>query len=167
VGGATYGVAKKTLLFGVKVLDANGGGTMSSVLAGIDFVASDAANRTSRGQCPRGVVANMSLGGGRSSAINTAVASAVENAGVFFAVAAGNSNGDAQFQSPASEPTACTVGATNRTDERASFSNYGSVVDIFAPGVEVLSSWPGGSGSESVSLAAFLSFLFVLFSSLY
>ncbi|KAK4233910.1 peptidase S8/S53 domain-containing protein [Achaetomium macrosporum] len=152
VGGVTYGVAKKTTLYGVKVLNAGGSGTLSSVIAGIDFVASDATNRTAAGQCPKGVVANMSLGGGRSSAINAAVAAAVEK-GVFFAVAAGNSADDAQFYSPASEPTACTVGATNETDGRAYFSNYGSVVDIFAPGVDVLSSWPGGSGSETNTIS--------------
>lgn len=143
VGGVTYGVAKKTKLFAVKVLNASGSGTISSVIAGIDFVASDARNRTAAGQCPKGVVANMSLGGGRSDAINSAVAAAVRS-GVFFAVAAGNSDDDAQFYSPASEPTACTVGATDVADARAWFSNYGAGVDVYAPGVDVLSSWIGG-----------------------
>jgi len=143
VGGVTYGVAKKTKLFAVKVLDANGSGTVSSVLAGIDFVASDSTNRTAAGECPNGSVANMSLGGGKSTAINSAAAAAVAS-GVFFAVAAGNSNDDAKYYSPASEPTVCTVGATDIADARAYFSNYGVGVDVFAPGVDVLSSWIGG-----------------------
>jgi subtilisin family serine protease len=145
----TYGVAKKTKLFAVKVLNANGSGTVSSVLAGIDFVASDSANRTAAGECPKGSVANMSLGGGKSTAINSAAAAAVSS-GVFFAVAAGNSNDDAQYYSPASEPTVCTVGATDVEDARAYFSNYGTGVDVFAPGVDVLSSWIGGV-DETVS----------------
>jgi len=143
VGGSTYGVAKKTKLFAVKVLDANGSGTISSVLAGIDFVAADAVNRTAAGQCPKGSVANMSLGGGKSDSINSAAAAAVR-AGVFFAVAAGNSNDDAKWYSPASEASVCTVGATDVADVRAYFSNYGAGVDVFAPGVDVLSSWIGG-----------------------
>jgi subtilisin family serine protease len=143
VGGVTYGVAKKTKLFAVKVLNANGSGTISSVLAGIDFVAADAANRTAAGECPKGSVANMSLGGGRSEAINTAAAAAV-SAGVFFAVAAGNNNDDSRYYSPASEPTVCTVGATDVADVRAYFTNHGTGVDVFAPGVDVLSSWIGG-----------------------
>lgn len=148
----TYGVAKKTKLFAVKVLDANGSGTVSSVLAGIDFVASDSANRTAAGQCPNGSVANMSLGGGKSTAINSAAAAAVSS-GVFFAVAAGNSNDDSKYYSPASEPSVCTVGATDIADARAYFSNYGVGVDVFAPGVDVLSSWIGGV-DETVSLAS-------------
>lgn len=143
IGGVTYGIAKKTKLFAVKVLDANGSGTVSSVLAGINFVASDVANRTAAGQCPKGSVANMSLGGGKSDSINSAAAAAVK-AGVFFAVAAGNSDDDAKYYSPASEPTVFTVGATDDTDVRAYFSNYGAGVDSFAPGVDVLSSWIGG-----------------------
>jgi subtilisin family serine protease len=146
VGGVTYGVAKKTQLFAVKVLDANGSGTISSVLAGIDFVAADAVNRTAAGGCPKGSVANMSLGGGKSESINSAAAAAVR-AGVFFAVAAGNSDDDAKYYSPASEPTVCTVGATDVADVRAYFSNYGTGVDVFAPGVDVLSSWIGGVNS--------------------
>jgi subtilisin family serine protease len=150
----TYGVAKKTKLFAVKVLNASGSGTISSVIAGIDFVASDARNRTAAGQCPKGVVANMSLGGGRSDAINSAVAAAVRS-GVFFAVAAGNSDDDAQFYSPASEPTACTVGATDVADARAWFSNYGAGVDVYAPGVDVLSSWIGSPDSTVGSFPGF------------
>ncbi|KAK0708459.1 peptidase S8/S53 domain-containing protein [Lasiosphaeris hirsuta] len=140
IGGVDFGVAKKTQLFAVKVLNANGSGSTSGVIAGIDFVTSDAATRS----CPNGTVANMSLGGGRSTAINSAAAALVKS-GVFLAVAAGNSDDDSTFYSPASEPTVCTVGASDVTDTRAWFSNYGSLVDIFAPGVDVLSSWIGSS----------------------
>lgn len=115
----------------------------------MDFVTSDVATRS----CPNGTVANMSLGGGRSTAINAAAAAMVK-AGVFLAVAAGNSADDATFYSPASEPTVCTVGATDNTDAIAWFSNYGSLVDIFAPGVDVLSSWIGGVNA-TVSFALF------------
>lgn len=86
----------------------------------------------------------MSLGGGYSSAVNSAVKSTV-SAGVTVVVAAGNSNADASNYSPASESTAITVGATDSNDARASFSNYGSLLDIFAPGVNVLSSWIGST----------------------
>ncbi|KAK4142714.1 cuticle-degrading protease [Dichotomopilus funicola] len=147
VGGVTYGVAKKTQLYAVKVLDSSGSGTVSSVLAGINFVAEDAATRTQT-SCPNGAVANVSLGGGKSTAINDAAAAAV-SAGVFFAVAAGNSDTDASTFSPASEPSVCTVGATDDADVRAYFSNYGSLVDVFAPGVDVLSSWPGSPDSTN------------------
>ncbi|KAK3395320.1 peptidase S8/S53 domain-containing protein [Podospora didyma] len=148
VGGIDYGVAKKTKLYAVKVLNAGGSGTTSGVIAGIDFVTSDSKTR----DCPNGTVANMSLGGGKSTAINTAAAAAIK-AGVFLAVAAGNSDDDANFYSPASEPTVCTVGATDSSDARAWFSNYGSVVDIFAPGVDVLSSWIGSSGNATNTIS--------------
>ena len=110
------------------------------MIAGIDFVNSDSQTR----DCANGTVANMSLGGGRSTSINSAAA-AVVNAGVFLAVAAGNSNADAQNYSPASEPSVATVGSTTSADARSSFSNYGAVVDIFAPGTDILSTWIGGT----------------------
>ncbi len=117
----------------------------SGVIAGINFVASDVASRS----CPNGTVANMSLGGGYSASINSAAAALV-NAGVFLAVAAGNDNLDAKNYSPASEASVCTVGATDKTDKKASYSNYGAGVDILAPGTSILSSWIG-STSASVS----------------
>lgn len=109
------------------------------MIAGMDFVATDSQTRS----CPNGTVANMSLGGGRSTAMNEAAAAMID-AGVFLAVAAGNSNADAQNFSPASEVSVCTVGSTTSTDARSSFSNYGSIVDIFAPGTNILSTWIGG-----------------------
>ena len=114
-------------------------GTNSGVIAGINYVANDAKTRS----CPNGAVANMSLGGSKSTAVNSAAANVV-SAGVFLAVAAGNDGVDAANSSPASEPTAYTVGATDSTDRLASFSNYGAVVDILAPGVSILSTWLNG-----------------------
>jgi subtilisin family serine protease len=139
IGSATYGVAKKTKLFAVKVLDASGSGTNSGVIAGMEFVVDDFATQ----DCPKGAVVNMSLGGSTSSAINSAAA-AITNAGLFLAVAAGNESQDAENSSPASEPSACTVGATTRNDTLAYFSNFGSLVDVLAPGLDITSTWPGG-----------------------
>jgi len=133
VGGSTYGVAKNVTLVAVRVLDSSGSGTNSGVIAGINFVASDH-------QAGQPAVANMSLGGAASSAVDSAVAGAVSD-GVTFAVAAGNENQNACNDSPAREPSAITVGATTITDARASFSNFGTCVDIFAPGNNITSSW--------------------------
>ncbi|OAL42737.1 subtilisin-like serine protease-like protein PR1A [Pyrenochaeta sp. DS3sAY3a] len=140
IGSKTYGVAKKTELYAVKVIDASGSGTNSGVIAGINYVANDVKTRS----CPNGAVANMSLGGTRSTAVNSAAANAV-SAGVFLAVAAGNTAEDASDFSPASEPTVFTVGATDSSDRLASFSNYGIVIDILAPGVSILSTWLNNS----------------------
>ncbi|KAI0175472.1 subtilisin-like protein [Hypoxylon sp. FL1284] len=146
IGSKTYGVAKKTKLYAVKVLDSNGSGSTSGVIAGMNYVTSDVSSRS----CPAGAVANMSLGGGTSSSINSA-AKAMINAGVFLAVAAGNDNQNAANSSPASEPTVCTVGATTSSDARASYSNYGNVVDIFAPGTNILSTWNGSGRTNTIS----------------
>lgn len=131
VGGSTYGVAKGVTLHPVRVLDCAGSGTNSGVIAGVDWVRLNAQHPA---------VANMSLGGGASSALDNAVASAVSS-GVVFALAAGNSNVDACTTSPARTASAITVGATTSTDARASYSNYGSCVDVFAPGSSITSSW--------------------------
>lgn len=111
----------------------------------MEFVVDDAPNA----DCPNGVVVNMSLGGGFSDAINEA-AEAIVDAGIFLAVAAGNDGADAADYSPASAPSACTVGATDDSDALASFSNFGSLVDVLAPGVDIVSSVPGG-GEEALS----------------
>ncbi len=131
VGGTTYGVAKGVTLVPVRVLNCRGSGTNSGVIAGVDWVAA---------QSYRPAVANMSLGGGASTALDNAVTAAV-SAGVTFVVAAGNSNVDACTASPARAPTAITVGATTNTDARASYSNFGTCVDIFAPGSSITSAW--------------------------
>ena len=131
VGGTTYGVAKGVRLVPVRVLDCRGSGTNSGVIAGIDWaIANHAAGVPA--------VANMSLGGGVSTALDAAVTNLV-NDGVVLAVAAGNSNVDACTTSPARAAAAITVGATSSNDARASFSNFGSCLDIFAPGVSMTS----------------------------
>ncbi|GAW24938.1 hypothetical protein ANO14919_145340 [Xylariales sp. No.14919] len=139
IGSKTYGVAKKVSLYAVKVLGADGSGTNAGVIAGMDFVVSDAPER----DCPKGVVVNLSLGGGVSQSVNEAAANVV-SAGNFMAVAAGNEAEDASNSSPASEPSVCTVGATDDTDTLSYFSNFGSLVDVLAPGSDIESTWPGG-----------------------
>ncbi|KAM3515756.1 hypothetical protein MY11210_000527 [Beauveria gryllotalpidicola] len=146
IGSRSYGVARKTRIFGVKVLEDNGSGSISGVIAGMDFVASDWRKRS---ECSRGAVASMSLGGGYSSTVNEAAAH-LQSSGVFVAVAAGNDNRDAASTSPASEPSVCTVGATDSADRRSTFSNYGKAVDIFAPGTGILSTWNNG-GTNTIS----------------
>jgi subtilisin family serine protease len=130
-GGTTYGVAKQVTLHPVRVLNCQGSGTNSGVIAGVDWV-------TQNHLTP--AVANMSLGGGASSSLDQAVANSISS-GVSYAIAAGNSNTDACTTSPARVSTAVTVGATTSTDARASFSNYGSCLDVFAPGQNITSSW--------------------------
>jgi Subtilase family/Peptidase inhibitor I9 len=133
VGGSTYGVAKNVTLVPVRVLDCSGSGTNSGVIAGVDWV-------TSNHTAGQPAVANMSLGGGASSALDTAVNNSI-NDGVTYAIAAGNSNTNACTQSPARVANAITVGSTTTTDARSSFSNFGTCVDIFAPGSNITSSW--------------------------
>jgi subtilisin family serine protease len=133
VGGSTYGVAKNVTLVAVRVLDSTGNGTNSGVIAGVDFVTSDH-------QAGQPAVANMSLGGGISSALDTAVTNSI-NDGVTYAIAAGNDNLNACNTSPARVASAITVGSTTMTDARSSFSNFGTCVDIFAPGSSITSSW--------------------------
>lgn len=133
VGGSTYGVAKNVTLVAVRVLDSSGNGTNSGVISGVDFVTSDHL-------AGQPAVANMSLGGGISSALDTAVANSI-NDGVTYAIAAGNDNVDACSTSPARVASAITVGSTTTTDARSSFSNFGTCLDIFAPGSSITSSW--------------------------
>lgn len=136
IGSSRYGVAKATNLVAVKVLDCNGGGSFSGVLKGIEFV----VDSHKRSGLPS--VSNMSLGGGKSQALNNAVKAMVES-GVHTVLAAGNENQDACNTSPASEESAMTVGATSKTNGLAGFSNWGSCVDILAPGTEIISTVPG------------------------
>jgi subtilisin family serine protease len=136
VGGSTYGVAKSVSLVAVRVLDCSGSGTVSGVIAGIDWVTAHHATPA---------VANMSLGGGASSSLDDAVRNSITS-GVSYAIAAGNGNmagiaQDACNYSPARVTEAMTIGATDRTDTKASWSNYGSCVDWFAPGVGIKSAW--------------------------
>jgi subtilisin family serine protease len=140
VGGTTYGVAKAVRLYAVRVLDCGGSGTYSGVIAGVDWV-------TAHRQLP--AVANMSLGGGKSRALNDAVTGSIKS-GLTYAVAAGNNGGDACDLSPASTPAALTVAASDQTDHNASFSSMGPCVDLFAPGVGVMSDWNTGSTATKV-----------------
>ncbi|KAG5974911.1 hypothetical protein E4U55_007975, partial [Claviceps digitariae] len=140
IGSRSYGVAKKTQLLGIKVLSDAGSGSGSDIVAGMDFAVQDSRQRS---ECRKGALANMSLGGGFSQALNDAAAEMIRG-GVFLAVAAGNSHQDAAGFSPASEPTVCTVGATDSADKLSSYSNFGSVVDVLAPGTGILSTWLGG-----------------------
>ncbi len=140
VGGTTYGVAKNVSLVAVRVLDCGGSGSNSGVIAGVDWV-------TANHRSP--AVANMSLGGGLSSALDQAVANSIAS-GVTYGIAAGNGNflGIAQNAcntSPADVPSAITVSATDNTDTKASWANYGTCVDIFGPGVNITSSWYTGT----------------------
>ncbi len=131
IGGSTYGVAKNVQIVGVRVLSCSGSGTTAGVINGVNWVANNASGPS---------VANMSLGGGVSQALDSAVEAAVQS-GVSFVVAAGNSNADACNASPARAPSAVTVGSTTSSDGRSSFSNYGTCLDIFAPGSSITSAW--------------------------
>lgn len=147
IGGATYGVAKLVKLVAVRVLDANGSGTTSGVIAGIDWV-------TANHQGP--AVANMSLGGSASTSLDTAVKNSIAS-GVAYAVAAGNGNflgiaQDACKYSPSRVPEAMTVSATDSKDTKASWANYGNCVDWFAPGVSITSAWnDGDTATDTIS----------------
>ncbi|MEV7447058.1 S8 family peptidase [Streptomyces sp. NPDC091204] len=135
VGGETYGVAKGVSLVGVKVADCRGSGSLSAILKGLDWVVKDAAKAPGTP-----AVANMSMGGTPSHALDAAVVRAVA-AGITFTVAAGNDGKDACVGSPARVPQAITVGATDAADRRAPFSSHGPCVDLSAPGVGVTSAW--------------------------
>ncbi len=131
VGGSTYGVAKNVRLYAVRVLNCSGSGSTSGVIAGVDWVANNYTGAS---------VANLSLGGSASTSLDNAIQNAV-NSGVTMVVAAGNENQNACNVSPARAENAITVGSTTSSDARSSFSNYGTCVDIFAPGSSITSAW--------------------------
>ncbi|MFF0549865.1 S8 family serine peptidase [Streptomyces sp. NPDC004311] len=134
VAGNAYGVAKKAKIVGVRVLDNNGSGTTAQVVAGIDWVTRNAV---------KPAVANMSLGGSADSALDTAVRNSIAS-GITYGLAAGNESTNASTKSPARVAEGITVGATTNTDAKASYSNYGTVLDIFAPGSSITSAWATG-----------------------
>lgn len=157
IGSRKYGVAKKAELVAVKVLGAGGSGSMSDVTGGVLWALEDAKKQTramaanpssTKAKRHRGFVANMSLGGGRSPSLDKAVNGAVTG-GLHFAVAAGNENQDACNVSPAGAENPITVGASTMADIRASFSNVGKCVDVFAPGLNILSTWNQGNSSTN------------------
>ncbi|KAG9027350.1 serine protease [Tulasnella sp. JGI-2019a] len=157
IASRKYGVAKAANIIAVKVLGSDGSGTMSDVLAGVQWAAKSAKAKLTAAQAElaatgktshKGSVANMSLGGGKSQALDDTVDGAVD-AGLHFAVAAGNENKDACTTSPASAAKAITVGASTLADSRAYFSNYGPCVDVFAPGLNILSTWNNGNRSTN------------------
>lgn len=146
IGSVTYGVAKKADIVAVKVLRSNGSGSMSDVVKGVDYVAND---HLKNGKNRKASTANMSLGGGNSPTLDMAVNAAVE-AGIHFAVAAGNEDQDACNSSPASAANPITVGASTLSDDRAYFSNWGKCVDLFAPGLNILSTYIGSTSATAV-----------------
>jgi len=140
VGGTTYGVAKNVNLVPIRILGCDGSGASSNVIAGLDWILKN-------GKKP--AVVNISLGGATSSSLDSAVENLYNN-GYVMVVAAGNSNTDACTSSPARVSKAITVAATDNTDTRASYSNYGSCVDIFAPGSQINSSWIGSNTATKI-----------------
>ena len=146
VGSETYGLAKNVALVPVRVLDCQGSGSNSGVIAGVDWVAQNASLPA---------VANMSLGGGNSSALDNSVNNAI-NQGITFVVAAGNSNSDACSGSPNRVPAALTIASSTSSDGRSSFSSWGSCIDLFAPGSSITSTWNNGSTNtiSGTSMAA-------------
>ena len=153
IAGSKYGVAKQANVIAVKVLGSNGSGSMSDVIAGVDWAAQNHAKKADEAKKGKnkkfkGSVANMSLGGGKSPGLDRIVNAAVD-AGMHFAVAAGNDNRDSCSYSPAGAEKAVTVGASTLADERAYFSNFGSCNDIFAPGLNILSTWIGSENATN------------------
>ncbi|KAF2679908.1 cuticle-degrading protease [Lentithecium fluviatile CBS 122367] len=136
VSSQTYGVVRFAGIISVKVLGDSGSSTISTIISGINWTVQDIQSKSRIGKA----TALLAVGGSFSAALNNAVAAA-SNAGVMFAVAAGGENANAVNYSPSSEPTACTVGASTIGDARASSSNYGAIIDIFAPGQNILSVW--------------------------
>jgi len=153
IASKTYGVAKKAEILAIKVFGESGTSNTSVILAGMDFILGDYKSRAAK--CPKGFVVNMSLGGKVSEVIDNA-ATTILNAGLALASAAGNGDPltrqpvDASTVSPARVSGVCAVGATDINDKVASFSNYGPLIAVHAPGVDILSTLPGGtSGLQS------------------
>lgn len=143
VAGTRFGVAKKAKVISVKVLGDDGLGDWTRAIQGIEWAVKDAA---AKGILHKSVI-NMSLGGGKSQAINNAVKAAFDK-GILVVVAAGNNQGNAADYSPASEPSAITVGSANKDDTQGLYSNYGPLVDVFGPGENILSAGVASDTAE-------------------
>ena len=150
IGGQTYGVAKGVRLFGVRVLNCQGTGTWSDVIDGVNFVT---WHRGQSAQQPYAAVANMSLSGDGNRAVDVAVRNSIR-AQITYVVAAGNSSSDASTYSPARVQEAITVGATDQEDIRAQFSNFGSTLDLFGPGVSITSAWISTGAEPMIATAS-------------
>ena len=175
VAGKKYGVAKKANIKAVKVLRSNGSGSVSDVVKGVEYAAESHSSKVEAAKKGKkkgfkGSAANMSLGGGKSTILDRAVNAAVD-AGIHFAVAAGNDNADSCNYSPAAAEKAVTVGASTLADERAYFSNFGTCNDIFAPGLNIRSTWIGskyavntisGTSMASPHIAGLLAYMLSL-----
>ena len=149
IGGSQFGVAKNVTLIAVKVLRSTGFGTMADVIKGVSWTTSEHQRKSqAAGGRPVKSIANMSLGGGKSTALEQAVSGAIQ-AGVLFVVAAGNDNQDACYYSPAGVAAAITVGAVTKFDSRSTFSNTGKCVDIFAPGQDITGAWIGSTTASN------------------
>jgi cerevisin len=182
IASRKYGVAKNANVIAVKVLGSNGSGSMSDVVGGVSWAANTAAKKLADAKAEfkasgksshKGSVANMSLGGGKSRALDDSVNKAVRS-GMHFAVAAGNDNKDACSYSPAAAELAVTVGASAVADARAYFSNHGTCVDVLAPGLNILSTWIGsdhatntisGTSMASPHTAGLLAYLLSIYPS--
>ena len=156
MGSETYGVAKKINLIGVKVFGEAESTATSTIISAVEWVVNDAKDNDRAEKS----VLNLSLGGGYSSAFSDAIAAATD-AGLFVAVSAGNNGQDVSGYSPASAPTACTVGAINPDDKRPGYSNYGDLIDIFAPGNGILSTFIGSDTETRIFTGTSMSSPFV------
>ncbi|KAK4168299.1 peptidase S8/S53 domain-containing protein [Cladorrhinum sp. PSN259] len=148
IRSTTYGVTKQAKLVAVKVLGASGSGTTSGIISGMNFVGTDYPTRG----CPNGVVAALTFGGGHSNAVNAAARALVQS-GIFVATGAGSANA-LIATSPADEPLVCTVGASSAGDVAASYNDYGPLLDIYAPGSNILTTWIN-SGTNTLSGTTF------------
>jgi subtilisin family serine protease len=141
IGGNTYGVAKEVNLRSVRVLDCSGNGSTSNIIAGINWITANAV---------RPAVVNLSFGGATNTSVDNAVTSSINSGGLVYVIAAGNNNVDASTISPARVTSAITVGSSDQNQYRAGFSNYGTTIDGYVPGVNVYSAFKGSNTAQAM-----------------